>query len=179
MLELNPTTDLDQIYEYMLDAVDGHLSLADERRLEAFLTKHPDLEAEYRSLSVVNTLMVETPAAAPPAHFVDTTYAHLPNWRARRVLLTAGFVGALFAGLMLIPVLFLFMLFREELAQMATLFMNIADSLIFGIGQLFLAGATFLIDNPAAMGSLIVMLGSIVLWSGVYQQMVQRRPAIA
>ncbi len=169
MREPNENHDLDQVYALMMDALDGQLPAGDWTRLEAALRAHPDLAVEWEAMQAVDTLFRRAPAARPAADFAERTMARLPNWRVRRWAMGAVFVAMGAAGLL--PLAFVGWFFGAQLTTIATATWQISGALLGALGQLLVHFGGFLTRYPAAMGTLLVMIGSISLWSGVYRQL--------
>lgn len=180
--------DLDAVYALMMDALDGELSVDQERELTTHLQANPDLQAEWHAMEAVDTLFRETPSILPPKHFTQRTLDRLPNVAYRRMITTV-----LFGGLMLAGVLPLFIAallygnfgagilsasnmlgytrFFQQLWEVSGIMINVFTQLVEGMG-------TYLSQQPYVLGYLMIMIGFISLWSGVYKQMI-RAPRMA
>lgn len=175
----SPTYTADEIMAFMMDALDGVLSEQDERILTAQLIHYPELAQEWQAMQAIDELFTTAPMAAPPARFAAQTMARLPNLTMRRTVSAAVFTLFFIGGLL--PFLFvvgLGVLLLGDGTAVSTLF-NIVGNfgqfsavLLGAIGQLIVGMGNSLGQYPAVMGTIMVMIGSIFLWSGVYRQLV-------
>lgn len=181
----------DDVYELMMDALDGALSSYGFGKLEIALRQHPELRAEWEAMQAVDSFLLETPmiVPAPSAQFAERTMALLPNLRFRRwmtgavysVLLLSGFLPFAFIALVFggFGALLGEPAFLTGLSQVAGQLLELGSVALEAMLQ---AAASSLgiqtSPQPALIGTLLVMIGSITLWSGVYRRLVAE-PVVA
>lgn len=168
----------EEIYVMMMEALDD--TLADEQQflLASHLRNCPPCMREWRALATIDQLLRQTPALSPAAGFAQRTLARLPNHRHR-----IGLIGVMYALLLLsggLPVLAIgWVVFQygavitdpgmvrsvaQSVAQLAQVVGAVISALLTGIGE-------FVVQQPAVFGWLLVMVGIVSVWSGVYRQL--------
>lgn len=176
-----PTTTYseDDLMAFMMDALDGTLSANDQHVLTTQLRHYPELAQEWEAMQLVDNLLLAAPMMAPPRHFATQTMACLPNLTMRRTVSAALFTVLFIGGLL--PFLFVaglgVMLLGGGTAVFGLLdvlgnFGQFSALLLGAFGKLLLGMGNYMGEYPAVMGTFMVMLGSIFLWSGVYRQLV-------
>lgn len=169
----------ERIYMLMMDALDGELSAAEHDELQSHLRTRPALMREWQALHTIDTLLRSTPALQPAADFTQRTIARLPNHRARIRVISVVYVLLLLSGIL--PLLLGLWVINRLGAVLSE------PALLGGFGQvvyngLQVAGAVvralfssvgeFVTQQPAVLGLLLVMVGVVFVWSGVYRQLV-------
>jgi anti-sigma factor RsiW len=172
-------------YYLMMEALDGELNGSGRSRLEGHLRTCAHCNREWQALMAVDSLLRQAPLLSPAADFTQRTLARLPQRRYRvwligaiyGLLLLSGFAplaAVVWLARLLVPVLNEPALVRS-LAQAATdlvrTVMVVLATLWQGLDKL---GAV-LIQQPAFLGSLLLMAGIVFLWSGIYNQLVSAR----
>jgi len=172
----------EHIYMLMMDALDGEL--AEDRRdeLEVHLRACPGCIREWQAFQAIDTLFRQTPALSPAADFAERTLALLPSFRARIWTIGAIYSLLLLAGA--VPILIgvwavdqLNPIFRQP---------TLARSLIGSVERVLQVAGTvlgaawngageFIAQQPAVLGWLLVMVGIVALWGGVYQRALNPR----
>ncbi len=171
----------EEIYTLMMEALDGELSESDYGQMTTHLASCPDCEREWQAVQAIHQLFLQAPALSPAADFTQRTLAMLPNNNYRFWL-----IGAIYGFLLISGVLPLVVVgwiatslapaltepaFGRGLvqagAQILSLVSAVLGALLQGLGGL----AQQLTDQPAALGWLMVMVGVVFLWGGVYRQM--------
>lgn len=171
--------DHENAYMLMMDALDG--DLVDNRRedLEVHLRACPTCNREWQALLAVEMLFRQTPAVAPPPDFARHTLARLSNARIRVWTLSGLYALLLLGGtLPMLLGLWLYNAVGPTLSE-PTLWMTLWQSLsgmlqvaftVIGAG---LRGAgEFVVQQPAIVGWLLVLVGLVSLWGGVLQQLI-------
>jgi anti-sigma factor RsiW len=169
----------EDVYTLMMDALDGELSEAGRAELESHLRARPDLAQEWAAMQAVDTLLQRAPLVVPPATFVARTVARLPNRRRR--LWTSAIVYLMLLGSGLIPlaaIIWIALAFMPGLdapvlaqslwqagGELVRLAQVVVTALLGGIGQL-------VAEQPALVGWLLLMMGIVALWGGVYNRLV-------
>ncbi len=169
----------DVLYMRMMEALDGELAEAELAELEADLRVRPDLAFEWHAMQAIDQLFRSTPALRPAADFAQRTVARLPNRRARLWFSLALYLLFMASGLVPLAVLAWFAwtvapaLFEPALlrgiVQAVGAFVDIAG---LAFTSLLSGAAQFAQQQPAVLGGLLVMVGVISLWVGVYKQLV-------
>ncbi|MCA9925059.1 MAG: hypothetical protein KC421_21945 [Anaerolineales bacterium] len=169
----------DRIYMLMMDALDGELSAEQHDELTSHLQTRPALMREWQSLQAIDTLFRSTPALQPTADFVQRTVARLPNHRARIRVITIVYILLLLSGVL--PLLFgLLVLNRlgtvlSEPALLGGVWQAVYNGLLVAgavVRAIFTAVSEFVSQQPIVLGLLLVMVGVVFVWSGIYRQLV-------
>lgn len=164
----------DDIFALMMDALDGELDDHGRETLDTLLAQQPHLQPEWAAMQQIDTLFTQSPlvAPAPTMRFAQRTVTRLPNLQARRWL--TGTLFAFFAGTGLLPIALIALALVGldiNVVQIGTVLFEVLDQMLIAFGNR-------LAQQPSIVGVLLVMIGSISLWTGVYQQMT-RQPQIA
>lgn len=157
----------DDVYALMMDALDGALSEYGYRQLEVGLQLHPALREEWLAWQAVDSLLWQTPMMipAPSVNFTARTLARLPNLRFRRWLTGAVYSVLLMSGILPVIIVALLSIGWGNVYRLAAVVLDAVGQLLISLGNQ--AG-----QQPAIIGTILVMIGSITLWSGVYRQLV-------
>ncbi|MCL4266632.1 MAG: zf-HC2 domain-containing protein [Anaerolineae bacterium] len=168
----------EDFYGLMMDALDGELLADEQTLLESHLRACPDCMREWQAISAIDALFRRSPMLSPAADFTQRTLARLPNRRVRLWLMGLVYVALMVAGLL--PVLVVVgtaVLLAASLGEPAAVNSGL-QLLTRGIqlmgavaGALLNGAARLIIDQPSIMGWMLVMVGIVFLWSGVYRQM--------
>jgi anti-sigma factor RsiW len=167
------------VYALMMEALDGELTDSGLTELEAHLRVRPDLSREWQAMQAIDRLFRSTPALSPAADFTQRTLARLPNRRVRLWFVAAVYLLLLLVGL--IPVVLLGWLavqFAPALFEPAIVrtLVQAGSQLVSVIGAVLLALAlgagNYIRQQPLILVSLLVMLGAVAMWSGIYRQLV-------
>lgn len=165
--------DEDTVYALMMDALDGMLSAAGREQLNQQLAAHPQLAQEWAALQAVDTLFIQSPIISPNIDLTVVTLKRLPNLRIRRWLTGIIYSFVLLSGFipfaLIVWLLGSWGLFAaepvENAAQLAAAFLNALAQILTSMGD-------YLGDQPGVIGWIMVMIGSIVLWGGLFRQLV-------
>jgi anti-sigma factor RsiW len=172
-------------YYLMMEALDGELNGAGRRRLEGHLRTCIHCSREWQALMAVDSLLRQAPLLSPAADFTQRTLARLPQRRYRvwligaiyGLLLLSGFVplaALVWLARLLVPVLNEPALVRS-LAQAAADLVRTTTVVLGTLWQGLDRLGAILIQQPAFLGSLLLMAGIVFLWSGIYNQLVSAR----
>ncbi|MCB9421646.1 MAG: zf-HC2 domain-containing protein [Ardenticatenaceae bacterium] len=169
----------------MMDALDGELADFHQEMLEAHLRACPSCNREWQALLAVDLLFRQTPAVAPAADFAQRTLARLPNSRMRVWTMSALYTLLLLGGTL--PMLLGLWIYNRlgstlsEPALWRTLWQSLSGMFqvaITVIGAGLRGAGEFVVQQPAIVGWLLVLVGVVSLWGGVFQQFVlQPQPA--
>ena len=168
----------EEFYMLMMDALDGELLADEQRLLESHLRACPDCMREWQAMSAIDALFRRSPMLSPAADFTQRTLARLPNRRLRLWLMGVVYVALLMAGLL--PVLLVVgtaVLLASSVGEPAALSSGLAwlvEGVQLGgvvVGAVFTAVFRQVVEQPSIIGWLLVMVGIVFLWSGVYRQM--------
>lgn len=169
----------DELYMRMMEALDGELAEAELTKLEADLRVRPELALEWQAIQAIDHLFRSTPALRPAADFAQRTIARLPNRRARLWVSLALYLLFMASGLIplillawfawtVAPALLQPALLRGVL-QALSAFVDVAG---VAFTALLSGAAQFAQQQPAVLGGLLMMVGVVSLWIGVYKQLV-------
>ena len=168
----------EEVFSLMMDALDGELLDDGRQNLEVHLRACPECNREWQALMAIDRLFRHTPALSPAADFAQRTIARLPNRKARLwaistiygVVLLSGLIPLLLGVLIISrlgPVLSQPALVQSVLQSIQTtaqVFETILFALLNSAGEVIL-------QQPALIGVLLVMMGVVFLWGGVYRQL--------
>lgn len=169
----------ERYYLLMMDALDGELVDEGQTELEAHLRACPDCLQEWQALTAVDRLFRQAPMLMPAADFTQRTIARLPDRRLRIAALTAVYALLLLSGI--VPILigiWAFNRFSPLLTQpdlLESIVGSIERSLEVGravAAALFSGLGQVITQQPMIIGWLLVMIGVIAVWGGVYRQMI-------
>lgn len=176
----------EDFYLLMMDALDGELTAVAEQELDTHLALCHDCRREWQALVTVDTLLRRTPALAPAADFAERTLARIPSQRSRMWLL--GTIYFLFllggiiplilggVGLVLLRPLFNQPSTLQTIGQSLVSTLSVIGTLAWAVVQV---AGELLAQQPAIVGSVLVMVGIVSVWGGVYQQLVTRPQRIS
>lgn len=168
----------EDVYLMMMEALDGELAAGQQAELENHLLMCLACRREWQALVAIDRLFRQTPALAPAADFAQRTLARLPNRRYRVWLISVIYVVLLLSGTL--PVLGgLWVISRwgpvmSQRSLLGSLWASVNHMLqVAGtvLGALLGSVGEFAIQQPMVVGWLIVMIGIVILWSGVYRQL--------
>ncbi len=166
-------------YVLMMDALDGELADGRKSELEVHLRACPTCAREWQALLAIDTLFRQTPALAPAADFAQRTLARLPNRRYRVWLLGVMYALLLVGGAL--PMLLGYWVYSKwgtvlaEPTLWRTLWQGISQTVqVAGtiLGALLNGAAGFVILHPSIVGWLLVLVGLVSLWGGMFRQLV-------
>jgi len=175
----------EEIVTLMMESLDGELQQDEMTQLNAHLQSCPSCSQQWESIQAIHQLFLQAPVLSPAADFTQRTLARLPNPRHRLMALSAIYGLLLLSGLVpLILFIWLATQIRPAFNQPA-----FVDGLLQGGEQLLGLGQTILAafwqslsdlgeligQEPAIIGLMLVMLGAIFLWGGVYSQLTRQQ----
>lgn len=174
--QFDHTEEFDEAYALMMDALDGALSAVQERELQQYLDDYPVLAAEWRSMQVVDSWLTDAPLVEPAADFTEQTMLRLPNLSIRRWAFAISYALVLILGM--VPILgaavALTAFSSADLVGSLQFLSSITRIVAEAALQIMVSWGDFVTQNPATIGMFLLMIGAITLWSGVYNQMVNR-----
>jgi hypothetical protein len=163
----------------MMDALDGELAEDGHVELESHLRACPGCLREWQALSTIDTLFRQTPMLSPATDFVQRTIARLPDRRLRLWTMGVMYLFLLLSGIAPLLIGGLFYLLLRPVFSQPTVWASLLQSVekIFQVigtvlNALFISAGEFIGQNPAALGWLLVMIGIVSLWGGVFRQTV-------
>lgn len=177
----------EEIFTLMMEALDGEIEQSRDAEMRAHMQSCQSCAREWQALLTIHQLFLQTPALSPAADFTQRTLSRLPNSTYRLwfisaiygLLLVVGFLPlAIIAWLtvQLGPALnqpaFLRGLLQagEQVVRLGQAVVAAGWQALGGLGEL--AG-----QQPALIGLLLVMIGVVFLWGGVYSQLTSPRRA--
>ncbi|MCA9959382.1 MAG: hypothetical protein R3E31_11670 [Chloroflexota bacterium] len=169
----------EEIYVMMMEALDGELADEQQPLLADHLRVCPPCMREWQALLTIDQLFRQTPLLSPAADFTQRTLARLPNTRYRVGLIGAIYMLLLFSGTL--PILIgiwaisqygsvvtqpgVVSSLIQSAAQIVQVIGAVLNALLNGLGE-------FVVQQPAVLGWLLVMIGIVSVWSGVYRQLI-------
>ena len=146
--------------------------------LNAHLQDCPNCMREWRALVAIDHLFRTTPALAPAAGFTQRTLSRLPDRRYRVWLIGSIYMLLLLSGALplaagiwavtrygsVITEPGMVQSVVRSLAQLAQAAGAVLGAIFNGVGN-------FVVQQPAVLGWLLVMIGMISVWSGIYTQL--------
>ncbi len=178
--------DHEEIYLLMMDALDGELPEDGWDHLEAHLQACPACEQEWYALQAIETLLRTTPALVPPADLVQRTLVRLPHPAYRTWLIGAVYTLLLLSGIL--PVVGAVILLGTfgttvfNLSVIGAVLRPIWETITLlpvMLTALLNALGAFVAQQPAVVGVLLMMVGVIMVWGGVYSQLIAAPPRLA
>ncbi len=168
----------ERYFALMMDTLDGEVSELQQNELQAHLRACPECSREWQALLAIDTLFRMTPALSPAAGFVQHTIALLPDRRVRiwamgtiyGLLLLGGLIPLALLGYVtaqFLPVLRQPAVVESVAKSLQTTYQTagtVMGALVSGLGEA-------MIQQPALVGWLLVVMGIIFLWGGVYRQL--------
>ncbi len=168
----------EDVFSLMMDVLDGELLDNSRQDLEVHLRACPECNREWQALLAIDRLFRHTPALSPAAGFAQRTVARLPNRKARLwamstiygLVLLSGLVPVLLGVLIvgrLLPILSQPALVQSVLQsiQMTT---QVVETILFALLN---STGEVILQQPTLIGWLLVMMGVVFLWGGVYRQL--------
>lgn len=171
--------DQERLYALMMEALDGELSEAEVAHLESHLRARPRLAREWEAMRAVDALFRSSPVLQPAVNFRQQTLARLPHSRQRLyagvilylMVLASGLIPLAAIGwiaIQFIPVLGQPAFWRslwQGAVESASLLQVMVTALFNGAGEL-------LREQPIVLAWLVVLVGIVALWAGVYNRLV-------
>jgi anti-sigma factor RsiW len=178
---MEQSTDHERYYGLMMEALDGELSADNQILLDLHLTDCAPCRREWHALVAIDRLFYQAPMLAPAAGFTQRTLARLPDHRYRIWLMGVLYTLLLFSGLLPLlggvwlaqqaaPVVFnpeFFSVIWQPLVAVGQVLATVLNALLLGLGQA-------IAEQSAVTGLLLIMIGTIFLWSGIYRQMLHQ-----
>jgi hypothetical protein len=186
---MEQTMEHEEIQTLMMETLDGDIDEVGRVQMEQHLNNCPTCLQEWHSVEAIHQLFLDTPALSPTAEFAERTLSRLPV-TPYRIWLVSGVYGLLLiSGLVpLIAIIWLSAEFVPAFNQPAFIRTVLqAGGHVAGIFQAIVAAAWQGIGNvgelvseqPNIIGWLLVMLGIVVIWGGVYNQLTNPRRVTA
>ena len=166
----------EEIYVLMMDALDGELSADGQVELESHLRACPPCMQEWQAMMAIDNLFRQTPALSPAADFTQRTIARLPNRQARiwamgTIYISLLTVGMLPLALMLMVIVAVSSGFFAGAAETVNTGLTFVGIMLRAVGK---GAGEIVVQNPAIVGWLFVMIGLVFVWNGVYRQLLQQ-----
>lgn len=173
------------IYTLMMETLDGELAEERQAEMDVHLQSCPSCAQEWETIMAVHELLQQAPILSPAADFTQRTMALLPNTKYRMytmgaiygLLLLVGFVPlavVVWFGVQFIPALGQPVLVQGMLqagSQVLSLIEAVLGAFWQGIGNL----GGVLGQQPSILGWLLVLIGIVFLWGGVYSQLTRQQ----
>lgn len=175
----------EEIYNLMMEALDGELKRDELVEFNSHLHSCPSCAQQWVAVQSIHQLFLQAPVLSPAADFTQRTLARIPNPRHRLFALGAVYGLLLLSGI--VP-LVLFIWFATQISPAFNQPAFISGLLqggeqLLGLGQTILDAfwqslgtlGEVLGQQPAIVGLILVMLGAIFLWGGVYSQLTRQQ----
>ena len=168
----------EQYYYMMMEALDGELDAEQETVLGSHLQACSQCAHEWHALAAIDRLFRQAPALAPAADFAQRTLARLPDRRYRVGLISVVYGLLLLSGI--VPLILVMMAVTQygDVISQPSVVRSLMESMGMvmqvmstAVGAIFKVLGTATLQNPAVLGLLLVMVGVIFVWSGVYRQL--------
>ena len=175
----------EEIFTLMMEALDDEIEESGRLEMRTHLESCHSCSQEWEAIQAVHQLFIETPAISPAAGFVERTLRLLPN-RAYRLWMSSAAYGLLFvSGLLpVVVILWLTSQFGPALEQPAFVdgvlraggqVVQLSNTVLDAFRQGVVNAGDLAGQQPWMIGMLLVMLGAILLWGGVYSQLTKPR----
>lgn len=173
----------DEFYGLMMDALDGEIVVEDQQLLAVHLQMCPSCQQEWQAMVAIDSLFCRAPLLDPAPDFSQRTLARLPNQRVRLLAVGTIYLTLLVSGIL--PLLLLggaAYLLAPMLGDPAVIdailqLLGKSGQILGAVGQGLLNGfSQLLIEQPSLMGWVLVMIGIVFLWGGVYRQLLTVPP---
>jgi len=168
----------EEFFTLMMDALDGELAENGKQDLESHLRACPECAREWQVLLAIDKLFRHAPALSPAAGFTQRTIARLPNRRAQMWAISAIYGLVLFSGLIPVLIGILAISKLEPILRQPPLVQSVLQSVqttVQVVGTIMAAllnsAGEVILKQPALIGWLLVMVGIVFLWGGVYRQL--------
>lgn len=175
----------EEIYTLMMEALDGQLNDRGRSELESHLVDCQTCARSWQAVQAIHQLFLQSPVLSPAAGFTQRTLARLPNTRYRIYALTAVYGVLLFSGILPLIIFLWFALnigpalnqpaFIRGLLQAGDQLFGILQTIVGAFWQGLGMLGELLGQYPSAVGWLLVMIGAIFLWGGVYSQLTRQQ----
>ena len=166
----------DAIYALMMDALDGELLADDQVELESHLRACPPCMREWQAMMAIDSLFRQTPMLSPAADFTQRTVARLPNRQARIWAMGTIYISLLTVGMLPLALILMVIVatnsgFFAGASDVVNVGLSFAAILLRAVGN---GVGEIVVQNPAIVGWLFVMIGLVFVWNGVYRQLLQQ-----
>lgn len=175
----------EEIFTLMMESLDNELEENGQREMRAHLKSCSSCTQEWEAIQAIHQLFLEAPALSPAAGFAERTLSRLPN-QAYRIWMSSAVYGLLLLSgiLPIVVIVWLTSQFGPALDQPAFVegslrageqVLLLADTVIDAFRQGLINVGDLVGQQPAILGILLVMVGGILLWGGVYSQLTNPR----
>lgn len=178
-------TEHDKIYDLMMGALDGELQDYQLQEMEAHLQHCPSCAMEWQTIQAIHHLFQQAPILSPAADFTQRTLARLPNTRLRTYTLGAVYAFLLLIGFLPLAVVVWFgfqfapalgqPVFVQGVVRAGGQLLSVFETILQAIWQGLGTFGQFVGQQPAVIGWMLVMLGVVFLWGGVYRQLTRQQ----
>ena len=178
---MEPRMEHEEIYNLMMEVLDSEIEESDMLSLDDHLNNCPDCARQWEAIQTIHTLFLESPVLSPAANFAQVTLARLPNARHRIIALTTIYGMLLLSGIVPLALFIWFAsqlrpavnqpAFIEGVLQVGEQIFGLVETVIGAFLQGLSTMGQLLSQQPAIIGLILVMLGAIFVWGGVYSQL--------
>ncbi len=175
----------EEIFTLMMAALDGELEVGRREELGDHLDGCASCRREWQAILAIHQLFMTTPALSPAANFAQRTLARLPDTRYRLRMMGVIYVTLLLGGF-LPPSLVAWIIWQfgpalnrpalvRGLVQAGKHLSEFGEAVFSACWQGLSDLGQLVGQQPAIVGLLLVMLGAVLLWGGVYNQLTYQR----
>ncbi len=171
----------DEIYTLMMEALDGELEESEQGQMMAHFQECSTCAREWETIQAIHQLLLQAPVLSPAADFTQRTLALLPNTRYRIYAISAIYGFLLLVGLIPLAVIIWFILqigpafnqpaFIRGLQQGGGQLLQVMQTVVQAGWQGLGTFGELLGQQPSILGWLLVLVGVVFLWGGVYRQL--------
>lgn len=175
----------EEIFTLMMEALDDEIEESGQLALQTHLESCSSCSQEWEAIQAIHQLFLETPALSPAVGFTQRTLSLLPNPAYRLWMGSLVYGLLLISGLLPVVVIIWFTAqFGPALEQPAFVdgmlraggqVVQLANTVLDASRQGVINAADIVGQQPALIGVLLVMVGGILLWGGVYSQLTTPR----
>lgn len=175
----------DEIYTLMMEALDGELEESERGQMMAHLHGCSTCAREWETIQAIHQLFLQAPILSPAAGFTQRTLALLPNTRYRVYAISAMYGFLLLVGLIPLTIIIWFILqigpafnqpaFVRGLQKGGGQLLGVIQTVVQAVWQGLGTFGELLGQQPSILGWLLVLVGVVFLWGGVYIQLTRQQ----
>ncbi len=175
----------EEILTLMMEALDDELEESGQLEMRTHLESCPSCSQEWQAIQAIHQLFLETPAMSPAAGFAERTLSLLPNQAYRLWMGSVVYGLLLISGILpVVAIIWITSQFGPALNQPAFVagvlraggqVAQLSNTVLDALRQGLLNAGDLAGQQPAIIGLLLVMVGAIFLWGGVYTQLTKPR----
>ena len=175
----------EEIFTLMMEALDDELEESGQLEMRTHLESCPSCTQEWEAIQAIHQLFLETPALSPAAGFAERTLSLLPNQAYRLWMGSVVYGLLLVSGLLPVIVIIWFTTqfghaldqpaFVDGIVRAGGQVAQLTNTVLEAFRQGVINAGDLVGQQPAIIGILLVMVGAVLLWGGVYSQLTNPR----